>query len=172
MHWYPHPTPVLPELAATAPALAPEATLYVIYSADESRWDFAAPEPGWSYRDTLSHIASGDWVLQRHLSHVLDTDTLPAWPDVDAGNAARIAERRFTSWQTLTDEYLSMRHETLRLLSELKPKHLALAIEMPWLVPEKRSGTVLDYLRRFPRHDAHHRDQLRGIMRHKTSTRA
>jgi hypothetical protein len=111
-------------------------------------------------------------VLQYQLKHVIETGSVVAWPDVTAGNAERVEDRRFATWQTLADEFLSMRHETMRLLGEVKQAHLKLAIERPWLPAEQRSAAVFDYLRDFWWHDDSHRNQLRNAMRHKTSPRA
>jgi uncharacterized damage-inducible protein DinB len=171
-NWYPPELHFLPEVAVAAAALEPETTKYVIYSVDEAWWEKPSPLAGWSYRNLLAHIASGDWVMQRHLRHVLDECVVPAWPDVDEGNAERIAERRLSTWQALTDEFLSMRHETMVLLAALEPRHLTLAIELPWLPAEQRTKTLLDYLQWFWRHEHNHREQLRRAMRHKTSPRA
>jgi hypothetical protein len=172
MNWYPQDIVHLPEIAPAAASLDPGAMLYVIYSVDESYWERPSPLEGWSYRGLLAHIATGDWVLQYQLRHVIEHGSVVTWPDVTAGNAERVEERRFTTWQTLTDEFLSMRHETMRLLAEVKPPHLKLALERPWLPVDQRSATVFDYLRDFWWHDDSHRNQLRNAMRHKTSPRA
>jgi uncharacterized damage-inducible protein DinB len=171
-NWYPQALRFLPEVAVVAEALDPETTKYVIYSVDEAWWEKPSPLAGWSYRNLLAHIGSGDWVLQRHLRHALEEGTIAAWPDVDAGNAERVSERRLSTWQALTDEFLSMRHETMVLLAALEPRQLRLAIELPWLPAEQRSKTLVDYLQGFWRHDHYHREQLRNAMRYKTSPRA
>ena len=110
------------------------------------------------------HIATGDWVLQRHLRHIIGQDAVGTWPDIDAGNAQRLEERRLATDRALTEEFLSMRHETLLLFSQLRPSHLDLKIEF-WWAPEPNERTFLDYLLGFEAHDRTHREQLRAAMR-------
>jgi uncharacterized damage-inducible protein DinB len=172
LQWHPQRLDFLPEVAAGAASLAPEPTLYVVYSVDESWWEAPSSIRGWSYRNLLSHIATGDWVLQHHLRHIIESGRVADWPDVDAGNAERITERRFTTWQRLTDEYLSNRHETMRLLAQLQHQHLTLPIDLWWEPPERRRRTVRDYVGGFWSHDHQHREQLRPAMRFATSKRA
>ena len=171
-NWHPAPQRFLPALDPVVAALAPDETLYVIYSVDATYWERPSPLPGWSYRNLLAHISSGDWVLQMQLRHVLEHGAPAAWPHVAEGNRERIEARAHTTWQRLTDEFLSMRHETMLLLASLDDGHLREPIERTWETPERRAGTLLDYLIWFPQHDGSHREQLRGAMRHRTSTRA
>jgi hypothetical protein len=121
--------------------------------------------PGWSYRALLAHVAVGDWVLQGHVRHIVEHNSVAAWPDIDAGNAARLAERGFSTVAALVDEYLSMRHETALLLSQLKPKHLGLRIRF-WWEEGQPERTVLDYILSFERHERTHREQLRPAMKY------
>jgi hypothetical protein len=53
-------------------------------------WERAVRGFDWTYRQLLAHIATGDWVLQGHLRHVIETSAVGPWPDVDAGNAQRV----------------------------------------------------------------------------------
>lgn len=166
MRWHPPKLGLLSQLQPAAAALAPAPTLYVIYSVDPVFWERPSPVPGWSYRALLAHIATGDWVLQAHLRHILERGSVADWPDVAAGNAARLAERRLSTEKKLVEEYLSMRHETLRLMSGLTPRHLELEIELWFEPPGSRRRTVLDYLVAFRSHDEQHREQLRPAMRY------
>lgn len=165
MRWHPPRSRFLPDLRPAIDALSPDETLYVVYSVDPVLWERPSPVPGWSYRALLAHIATGDWVLQHHLRHIIEHGVVAEWPDIDAGNAARIEERRFSTVATLADEYLSMRHETTLLLARLKPKHLALPIRL-WFETPPADRIVLDYLLGFERHETAHREQLRAAMKH------
>jgi hypothetical protein len=165
MDWHPPHLKMLPELAHVAVALSPSPALYVAYSVDPVFWQRPSPDPGWSYHDLLAHIATGDWVLQSHLRHLIDHGSPAEWPDVAAGNAERVAERRFSTERALIDEYLSSRHQTMLLLADIEPKHLSQPIEMRWL-PEPHTRTVGDYLGWFDTHDRFHREQLRGAMKY------
>ena len=113
----------------------------------------------------LAHIATGDWVLQGHLRHVLQSGAVAEWPDIDAGNARLVEERRFTTHVALIEEYLSMRHETVWLLGQLEAKHLQLTLEF-WWAPRPNQHTLLEYLAVFESHDRQHREQLRRAMKY------
>ncbi len=165
MRWHPQRLKFLPELRPTVDALSPDGTLCVIFSVDPVNWERPSPLPGWTHRNLLAHIAIGDWVLQTHLLHIIEQGTIAEWPDVDAGNAQRIEERRFSTHSALTEEYISMRHETMRLLSQLRPRHLQLTIELAW-EPRPNGHTVLDYVTMFEWHDRTHREQLRPAMKY------
>jgi hypothetical protein len=164
MQWYPQQLEFLPDVQPAVAALSPDEMLYVIYNVDPVNWERPSPLAGWTYRDLLAHIATGDWVLQMHLNHVIERGEVAAWPDVDAGNAQRIAERARSTDRALTEEYLSMRQETLALIARLEPRHLSLRITFWW--DAGAEGNILDYLERFPRHEHAHREQLRGAMRY------
>lgn len=168
MNWHPPKLTFVPPVQPAAQALSPDATLYVIYSVDPARWEAPSPDAGWSNRNLLAHIATGDWVLQHHLREIVARGRVAEWPDVAAGNAQRVEERRFSTDAALTDEYLSMRHETMTLLARLKPKHLELEMEF-WWEPSPNRHTVLDYVTMFERHDRTHREQLRPAMKYATA---
>ena len=165
LQWYPAKLRFLPEVRTGVDALAPDRTLYVAYSVDPVRWERRSPVPGWSYRQLLAHIATGDWVFQQQLRHLLEHGRFGDWPDIDAGNEERINERRFSTYGALIEEYLSMRHETLLLISKLKPKHLKATVRFWWDAPEQER-TALDYILTFHRHERSHREQLRPAMKY------
>ncbi len=166
--WHPQRLTFRREIEDAVEALDPGETLYVAYSVDATRWETPSPLPGWSYRQLLAHIATGDWVLQQHLARLIERGTPAEWPDIAAGNAERIEERQFSTDGKLIDEYLSMRHATVRLLAQMTERHLAQPIEL-WFEPDRREHTVLGYIRGFHRHEAAHREQLRPAMRYATA---
>jgi uncharacterized damage-inducible protein DinB len=160
-----------PRIAPAVEALSPDETLYVVHSIDPVMWERQVRGLNWTYRQLLMHIATGDWVLQRHLRHVLEHGEAAEWPDVHDGNAERLKEREFSNDGALIEEYLSMRHETFLLLSRFKPEHLKPAITLWWLPEGERDRTMLDYVLAFERHERLHREQLRSAMKYATSTR-
>jgi hypothetical protein len=168
MAWHPAALTFLPELAPVAEALSPAPALYVAFSIDPACWEQPSPVPGWTYRDLLAHIATGDWVLQSHLRSLIEHNDVAAWPDVAAGNAERLHERRYSADRALIEEYLSMRHETLVLLAKLQRRHLDVPIDL-WWQPAPNRSTVLGYLRGFEAHDRTHREQLRPAMKYATA---
>jgi hypothetical protein len=161
--WRPLAFAFPPEVSPAVDALAPDETLYVVYSVDPVQWERPSRVPGWTYRQLLAHLATGDWVLQGHLRHIMEHGSVAAWPDVDAGNAERLHERRLSSERALVEEYLLMRHETMQLLAGLTAEHLALSIRF-WWEPASDGRTILDYVLVFDRHERAHREQLRPAM--------
>jgi uncharacterized damage-inducible protein DinB len=169
-NWYPQQLHLPPAIESASVSLSPDESLYVIYSVDPAAWELPSAIPEWTYRQLLAHIATGDWVLQRHLRHILAEGEVSAWPDVDEGNAERIAERRFSTERALVDEYLSMRHETMLLLAQLKPKHLELRLSF-WWEPQPNEHSILEYVLMFSAHERRHREQLRPAMKWARSLR-
>jgi uncharacterized damage-inducible protein DinB len=165
MRWHPARLRFLPEVTPEAEALSPDETLYVIYSVDPVQWERPSQVPGWTHRGLLAHIATGDWVLQTHLRHITEHGSVAQWPDIDAGNAERLAQRAQSTTTKLADEYLSMRHETMLLLGRIQPKHLSLPLSF-WWEPQPNQHTVLEYLQHFPVHERHHREQMRRAMKY------
>jgi hypothetical protein len=165
MQWHPQRLKLLPEVTPAAERLAADETLYVAFSVDPVNWERASSIPGWTYRQLLAHIATGDWVLQGHLRHILESGAVGEWPDIDAGNASLLEERRFTTHSALIEEYLSMRHQTMSLLAQLKPAHLHLRLAF-WWEPTPNEHTILEYLTAFDSHDRQHREQLRRAMKY------
>ena len=171
MHWHPPKLEFDPRVRPAVDALSPDETLYVIYSVDPTKWELPSVVPGWSNRNLLAHIATGDWVFQSHLRHVIETGEVAEWPHVDVGNAERLEERKFTPVATLVDEYLSMRHETMLMLAQLNPARLAPPIRLWWFPEGQQERTIVDYVLAFERHERSHCDQLRPVMRWATSLR-
>jgi hypothetical protein len=165
MRWRPPRPDFAPAILPATEALAPGGTLYVAHSVDAALWERASSVPGWSNRGLLAHIATGDWVLQFQLRHIMEHGSVAPWPNVDAGNDERLRERRQSTVAALLEEYLSMRHQSLLLLAELRPEHLRLPIVYWWdTVAGER--TVLDYILMFERHEGAHVEQLRPAMRY------
>ncbi len=168
--WHPPALAFEPSIQPAVEALSPHETLYVAHGVDPVMWERQVRGSDWTYRQLLSHIATGDWVLQGHLHHIIENGAVEPWPDVHAGNAQRLEERKFSNDRSLIEEYLSMRHETLCLLSRLTAAHLALKMDL-WFLPNDPHRTVLDYVLLFEFHDRSHRDQMRPAMKHATSQR-
>jgi mycothiol maleylpyruvate isomerase-like protein/DinB family protein len=165
MHWRPPQLDFETAILATVDALATGETLYVAYNVDPVLWERPSTVPGWSDRGLLAHIATGDWVLRLQLRHIMEHGCVAPWPDVDAGNAERLRDRAQSTTAALLEEYLSMRHQTMLLLAELRPEHLRLPITF-WWDPAAGERTVLDYVLMFERHERAHREQLRPAMRY------
>ncbi len=170
MNWAAPKLKFLPELEPAVEQLSPDNVLYVVHSVDPVMWELPSLTQGWTHRDLLAHIATGDWVFQRHLRSLVETGKVAQWPDVHAGNAERLAERKVSTVNALIEEYLSMRHGTMLLLAELKPKHVREVLFMPWM-PEPHERPMIEYIQWFWMHERTHVDDLRPAMKYATSLR-
>ena len=141
------------EIARTARKLLPE------------HWSMPSPLEGWSYKDLLAHLASGDWVFQSMLRGVLgEGEPIALKPgfDVNAGNAQRIAERKKRSAEELIAEVESEGEATQELLARLSED-----LDLGQIVGRMRDGTpvtVQMWMQGFPRHDAGHGAQLKTAL--------
>ena len=123
-----------------------------------ARWSEPSPNAGWTNKDLLAHLSTGDWICQYFLHELLKTGRVPDSPDADAGNAERVAARRDKSVSELAVERAEHRNETVSLISQLQPEHLDSPIDMPWF--NVRGAPFRLYLQGFPGHDIEHTREL------------
>ena len=100
--WQPQDLTFLPEIEAKFRAMTRyrEGFLRAVYSLAEDAWDEAGPDPGWTYRDTLAHVASNGLRIQTRLRDLLgqhDEAELEALRDWD-GWDLRAGEERRARW--------------------------------------------------------------------------
>ena len=144
------------EIARTARQLLPE------------HWTMPSPLEGWTYKDLLAHLASGDWVFQTMLRDALGIEkSLPEQATmayVDEGNARRLAERNDTSVEDLIAEVASSGETTQDLLSQLTddidPQGVA------WRRPNGDPITLQAWVTGFAQHDVGHGAQLKTALDH------
>jgi len=161
LDWRPQPLTFLPEIEATFRTLSRyrEGLLRAVYSLAEDAWDEAGPDPGWTYRDTLAHVASNGHRIQTRLRALLgqrDEAELDALRDGHSWNQRAVEERRGRPVSELVDELAAGRHETLRLLSRVRPELLSAPITMS----DGSTADVLEYIDMFSGHEAGHAAQL------------
>ncbi len=124
------------------------------------QWSHPSPLEGWTYKDLLSHLATGDWVCQTVLTAVTTRTPLdPRATDLDfvnEGNAQRLSERSRRSAEELIAEVEAEGEETQELLAQLADVHEPLKGNAPM--------SLGDYLRGFPGHDREHLAQLRTAL--------
>ena len=142
------------EIARTARKLLPE------------HWSMPSPLEGWTYKDLLAHLASGDWVFQWMLRGALGLEKFDiierGFEYVNEGNAQRIAERKGRTAEELIAEVESEGEATQELLARL-PEDL----DRGQVVGRMRDGTpvtVERWMQGFPRHDVGHGAQLRTVL--------
>jgi uncharacterized protein DUF1706 len=80
---------------------------------------------GWSFKDTLAHIAAWEWRCASLLNEAHQTDLpLKAIPDVEALNLEIQQERREWSWAEVEAEFRQAHETLLGVIRELPPKRL------------------------------------------------
>jgi len=137
------------EVARTARKLLPE------------HWSMASPLEGWTYKDLLAHLATGDWVFQTVLGAVVANKPIDlALVNVDyvnAGNAQRVADRTNRTPEELIAEVAAQGETTQELLSHLSEVNEG-------LTQEGAPMSLGDALRAFPGHDRGHLAQLKTAL--------
>ncbi len=125
-------------------------------------WTMPSPLEGWTYKDLLAHLASGDWVFQTMLRDVLGIEkNLPKQAPleyVNEGNARLLAERKDTSVEELIAELTATGETTQELLGGLTDAHDPSAVV--WLRPNGDPVTLEQWITGFPQHDVSHGAQL------------
>jgi hypothetical protein len=146
--------PIAAELRLTRHEVVRAATQYL-----PEFWGWMSPLPGWTYKDLLAHLATGDWILQQVLREIIEgrridvaTVTNREW--VNAGNAQRVEERRGRTPEELVSEVEAESEETQELLSRLRE-------DQEDLKQDDAPMTLGQYLAMFPGHDREHLAQLR-----------
>jgi uncharacterized protein (TIGR03083 family) len=130
-------------------------------------WFLPSPLPGWTYKDLLAHLATGDWVFQWMLRGALGEETFDlmargGFDYVNEGNASRVGERRDTPVDDLIAELEAERAETQDLLARL-PENIDLA-EVVGQMQDGTPVTIEMWVKGFPRHDVGHGAQLRTAL--------
>ena len=125
-----------------------------------------SPLAGWTYKDLLAHLASGEWVFQTMLRDVLGIEkSLPknaTMAYVDEGNAQRLAERKDTSVEDLIAETEAEGEETQGLL--LKVTDAVDPAMVVWHRPNGDPVTLEQWVTGFPQHDVSHGAQLKTAL--------
>jgi uncharacterized protein (TIGR03083 family) len=142
------------DVARTARQLLPE------------HWMLPSPLEGWSYKDLLAHLASGDWVFQWMLRSALGEDEFDilerGFQYVNEGNAQRIEERRARSVEDLIAEVHSEGERTQGLLARLDD-----TLNVTKVVGRRPTGedvTIEQWVLGFPQHDKLHGAQLKTAL--------
>jgi hypothetical protein len=146
--------PIAAELRLTRHEVVRAATQYL-----PEFWGWMSPLPGWTYKDLLAHLATGDWILQQVLREIIegrriDVATVTNLDWVNAGNAQRVEERRGRTPEELMSEVEAESEETQELLSRLRE-------DQEDLKQDDAPMTLGQYLAMFPDHDREHLVQLR-----------
>ena len=125
----------------------------------EEAWLRPSPDPGWTYKDLLTHLAVGDWVCQMVLRAAVSGEPfdMSITAQLDQRNAQLIQERNGRSVLELVAEVAAEGEETQELLAQLTGAHEELG-------QEGAPMSLGEYLRSFPQHDSGHLAQLRTAL--------
>ena len=160
--WQPESLSFLPEIDETFRVMTRcrEGLLRVAYSVADEAWEEEAPAaPGWSFADIFAHVVSNDRRVQTRFQALLgerDEAELKALEDEDGWNRREVEARRGKPYHELVAELDTNRHDTIQLLSRLRPEHLATGM------PLARGETArpVEYIQLFSSHESRHAAQL------------
>jgi len=132
-------------------------------SVPADRWALPSPNPRWSNKDLLAHLATAHWFIQENLRRITEAEAYVAsfqWPSdpnvdiVDWGNWERVDERRDWPVGRLFSEAEKVGERTQVLLARLTP-------EQEHFRREGAPRTLGENLAQFPNHEYFHLTQLR-----------
>jgi len=161
-------------LKAMDPHVAPiaerwdEVTAYLVDVAQVAGvegWNRTSPYPGWTYKDLLTHLATGYTIRLARLRSLVEKGELGAEPDADAANAENIARHRKSSPEALVEEMVQQRSEVRRLLGLLRREHLEVRTLVHRRGQAPEDGPFLEALQHWHEHDLAHAADLAPIMR-------
>jgi hypothetical protein len=138
-----------------------------IYSAADDAWDEVAhsgESPTWTYRDVLAHVATNDLRPQARFRGVMgqwDEAEQQALLQTAEWNEDKVSKLRGKSVREIVDVMAANRHDTMVLLSQLKPEHLSKTVRFA----DGREVAVKDYVAFLGEHDSMHAGELVAISR-------
>jgi len=160
--WTPQQMTYLPELEESVRLMirGRDGLLRAIYSVADEAWDASAyTEDKWTYRDLLAHVATNDARPHARFRSVLgqhDEAALAALMKTAEWNEEKVAPLRGKSVRELVDLMDADRHDTLVLISQLKPEHLSKTVRLG----DGRELAVSEYISIMGEHDSIHAGQL------------
>ena len=121
-------------------------------------------QPGddrWSIKETLAHLASAEG-SHRQVAQAIAVGQTVDVPDfdLDAWNAARVAERRQRSTDEILEEMAAERQRTLSALQDLEDE----VLDHQGLHPALGETTVLKVLRIIPIHERWHLKDIQQLL--------
>lgn len=141
--------------------------LRAVYSVADDAWDEAAhsgDSPGWTYRDILAHAATNDLRPQARFRGVLgqwDEDEQARILQTAEWNEEQVSRLRGKSVREIVDVMAANRHDTMVLLSQLKPEHMDRTVRFA----DGREVAIRDYVSFLGEHDSVHAGELVAVSR-------
>ncbi len=125
-------------------------------AAPPALWERPSANEAWTNKDLLAHLATGHWVIQSLVEHLLAGENFRFYGP-DEGNGERVAARKPSTVAELVAEVEAEGEETQELLAKLTEAHESF----------RREGAPRSFgenLSTFPGHEYHHLDQLRAAL--------
>jgi len=147
---------LIAKLAATR-----EEILQTIEGLDEKALTWQPGDGRWSIKETLAHLASAEG-SHRQVAQAIAAGQTVDVPDfdLDAWNAARVAERRQRSIGQILEEMAAERQRTLSALQDLEDE----AFDRQGLHPVLGETTMLKVFRIIPIHERWHLKDIRQLL--------
>jgi uncharacterized damage-inducible protein DinB len=142
-------------------AAAREEILQTIESLDEGTLTWQPGDGRWSIKETLAHLASAEGSHRQVAQDIAAGQTMDVPDfDLDAWNAARVAERRQRSIDEIMEEMAAERQRTLSALQDLEDE----AFDRQGLHPVLGKTTMLKVFRIMPIHERWHLKDIRQLL--------
>jgi uncharacterized damage-inducible protein DinB len=147
---------LIDKLAATR-----EEMLQAIQGLEEGALTWKPGDDRWSIKETLAHLASAEG-SHRQVAQAIAAGQTVDVPDfdLDAWNAARVAERRQRSTDEILEEMAAERQRTLSALQDLEDE----ALDGQGLHPALGETTVLKVFRIIPIHERWHLKDINQLL--------
>jgi uncharacterized damage-inducible protein DinB len=138
-----------------------EEVLQTVEGLDEGALTWQPGDGRWSIKETLAHLASAEG-SHRQVAQAIAAGQTVDVPDfdLDAWNAARVAERRQRSIGQILEEMAAERQRTLSALQDLEDE----AFDRQGLHPVLGETTVLKVFRIIPIHERWHLKDIRQLL--------
>ena len=143
--------------------------LQTIVGLDEGVLAWQPGDGRWSIKETLAHLASAEG-SHRQVAQAIAVGQTVDVPDfdLDAWNAARVAERRQRSTDEILEEMAAERQRTLSALQDLEDE----ALDHQGLHPALGETTVLKVFRIIPIHERWHLKDIKQLLEEKEEQRS
>ena len=142
-------------------AAAREEILQTIEGLDEEALTWQPGDSRWPIKETLAHLASAEG-SHRQVAQAIAAGQTVDVPDfdLDAWNAAQVAERRQQSIDEILEEMAAERQHTLSALQDLEGE----AFDRPGLHPALGETTVFKIFRIIPIHERWHLKDIKQLL--------
>jgi hypothetical protein len=170
--WAPQVLTFIPELEDSIRLLVRgrEGLLRAIYSVADDAWDERAVGEGqqWTNKDVLAHVATNDLRPQARFRGVMgqwDEDEQKRILQTNEWNEEMVSQARGKSVRETIDTMQANRHDTMVLISRLKPEHITATVRFA----DGREVSIQNYVGFLGEHDSMHAGQLVAASRARRS---